>query len=106
MVGPGEGKPVDLGDAEPGAAKPTFVGVGERVLDTARARKAAEARAKLRAYGIVPPDGRCAAGAPQPLRFVRKTLSCPRCGSNDTEKLSEFGSTACKSTWRCKAITR
>lgn len=62
-----------------------------------------EARAKLRAYGIVPPDGRCAAGAPQPLRFVRKTLSCPRCGSNDTEKLSEFGSTACKSTWRCKA---
>lgn len=61
------------------------------------------AREKLRAYGIVPPEGRCAAGAPQPLRFVRKTLACPRCGSTDTEKLSEFGSTACKSTWRCKA---
>ena len=39
---------VDLGDVEPGAAKLTLVGVGERVLDTARARRAAEARAQLR----------------------------------------------------------
>jgi ring-1,2-phenylacetyl-CoA epoxidase subunit PaaD len=62
----------------------------------------AAARDKLRAYGIVPPDGTAALGA-QPLRFVRKTLACPRCGSTDTERLSEFGSTACKSTWRCRS---
>lgn len=62
------------------------------------------AREKLRAYGIVPPEGRAAtvAGA-APLRFVPKALTCPRCGSRNTERLSEFGSTACKATWRCKA---
>lgn len=61
------------------------------------------AREKLRAYGIVPPSGKAAAGAAQPIRFVKRRLVCPRCGSDDTERLSEFGSTACKSTWRCKA---
>ena len=30
-------------------------------------------------------------------------LACPRCGSANTEQLSAFGSTACKSTWRCLA---
>lgn len=59
------------------------------------------AREKLRAYGIVPPGER-AANAPQPLRFHRPSLRCPRCGSDDTERLSEFGSTACKATYRCK----
>lgn len=63
----------------------------------------AAARAKLRAYGIVPPDGRAAVGGAQPIRFVRKTLECPRCGSTNTERLSEFGSTACKATYRCKS---
>ena len=62
----------------------------------------AAAREKLRAYGIVPPQERAASGAAQPIRIVRKPLTCPRCGSNDTERLSEFGSTACKATWRCK----
>ncbi|MFN3987973.1 MAG: 1,2-phenylacetyl-CoA epoxidase subunit PaaD [Rhodocyclaceae bacterium] len=61
------------------------------------------ARAKLRAYGIVPPDGKAPVGAARPLRFVRKTLACPRCGSSDTERLSEFGSTACKATYRCRS---
>lgn len=61
------------------------------------------AREKLRAYGIVPPDGRAAVGAAQPIRFMRKTLTCPRCGSTNTERLSEFGSTACKATYRCKS---
>lgn len=61
------------------------------------------AREKLRAYGIVPPTGRAAVGGVQPIRFVKKTLTCPRCGSQDTERLSEFGSTACKATWRCKS---
>jgi ring-1,2-phenylacetyl-CoA epoxidase subunit PaaD len=29
--------------------------------------------------------------------------TCPRCGSSQTERLSEFGSTACKSLYRCRA---
>ena len=60
------------------------------------------ARAKLREYGIVPPGPRDDATV-QPLRFVRRTLACPRCGAEDTERLSEYGSTACKSTWRCRS---
>ncbi len=63
----------------------------------------ASAKDKLRAYGIVPP-GRCAAdtGA-RTLQFVRRPLPCPRCGSDDTIRLSEFGSTACKALYRCRS---
>lgn len=59
------------------------------------------ARAKLRAYGIVPPAEHTANGS-QPLHFVPRTLDCPRCGSNDTERLSQFGATACKALYRCR----
>ena len=63
-----------------------------------------EGREKLRAYGIAPP-GRCGAAAEQPIRVVRRApqLQCPRCGSAQTEQLSAFGSTACKSLFRCLA---
>jgi len=27
--------------------------------------------------------------------------SCPRCGSAHTERLAQFGSTACKALYRC-----
>jgi ring-1,2-phenylacetyl-CoA epoxidase subunit PaaD len=60
---------------------------------------APEAAERLRAYGIVPPSSAAPAGL-QPLRFVPR-LACPRCGSQHTERLSEFGSTACKATYRC-----
>jgi ring-1,2-phenylacetyl-CoA epoxidase subunit PaaD len=68
-----------------------------------------EARAKLRAYGIAPPTGQCSGYAPgksaeKPLRFVPRLLpepSCPRCGSVHTERLAQFGSTACKALYRC-----
>lgn len=64
----------------------------------------AEGREKLRAYGIAPP-GPVAAGAEQPIRLVHRAslsqLACPRCGSLQTEKLSAFGSTACKALYRC-----
>lgn len=60
------------------------------------------ARERLAAYGIVPPQGGAAERAEQPLRFVPR-LACPRCGSGDTERLSEFGSTACKALYRCRA---
>jgi ring-1,2-phenylacetyl-CoA epoxidase subunit PaaD len=61
----------------------------------------AEGRAKLQAYGIVPPGS-----TEQPIRIVRHAapkLECPRCHSPATEQLSRFGSTPCKSTWRCTA---
>jgi ring-1,2-phenylacetyl-CoA epoxidase subunit PaaD len=40
------------------------------------------------------------------LHFVPRDtlkLACPRCDSRDTERLSAFGSTACKSLYRCRA---
>jgi ring-1,2-phenylacetyl-CoA epoxidase subunit PaaD len=57
-------------------------------------------RAKLRAYGIAPPAPRATRRA---LFGLDEELACPRCGTTATEKLSEFGSTACKSLWRCTA---
>ena len=61
-----------------------------------------EGKRKLREYGIAPPG----ATAEAPIRLVRKApqpVACPRCGSIDTERLSAFGSTACKSMYRCVA---
>ena len=64
----------------------------------------AEGRRKLRDYGIAPPGP--AADSSAPIRIVgRRTeaVACPRCGSAHTERLSAFGSTACKALWRCVA---
>jgi len=47
----------------------------------------AAARARLREYGIAPPE------APR----------CPQCGSSEVTVVSEFGSTACKALYRCQA---
>jgi ring-1,2-phenylacetyl-CoA epoxidase subunit PaaD len=58
-----------------------------------------EGREKLRAYGIAPP----AASSSRAALFGAETPSCPRCLSQDVERISEFGSTACKALWRCKA---
>ena len=58
-------------------------------------------RDKLKAYGISPP-GPVPAAAAQPIRFVPRKVDCPRCGSADTERLAEFGSTPCKSLYRCR----
>ena len=62
-------------------------------------------REKLRAYGIAPP-GSCASAATgnvSPIRLMARDVDCPRCGSPRTERLSAFGSTACKSLYRCLA---
>jgi ring-1,2-phenylacetyl-CoA epoxidase subunit PaaD len=59
----------------------------------------AAAHDKLKQFGIAPPgNGRVAA-----LRGGEEDVACPLCGSGETEKLSQFGSTACKSLWRCLA---
>lgn len=60
----------------------------------------AEAREKLRAYGIAPPTGNAAVH--QPLR-MHEAIPCPRCDSPRSERLSAFGSTACKSLYRCNS---
>lgn len=60
----------------------------------------AAGREKLRAYGIAPPADRKGKSA---LLFVDDTVACPRCGSTETRKVSEFGSTACKALWQCEA---
>lgn len=59
-------------------------------------------RARLAEYGIAPPEHRDQRAAV--VQFVthrHATPACPHCGSKDTERLSEFGSTACKALYRC-----
>ncbi len=51
-----------------------------------------EAKRKLAEFGIAPPDS--------VLAVVPEVL-CPRCSSSGAAKVSEFGSTACKSLWVC-----
>ena len=58
-----------------------------------------DGRRKLKGYGIAPP----APKASRRALFGVETIACPKCGSADTEKLAEFGSTACKALWRCKS---
>lgn len=59
-----------------------------------------EGREKLQQYGIVPPQCHVGEGSEQAIQVVPR-LRCPRCDSGSTQQLSRFGSTACKSTWRC-----
>ena len=56
-------------------------------------------RRKLREYGIAPPR----AASSRRALFGIEQVACPQCGSENTEVLSEFGSTACKALWRCKS---
>ncbi len=62
-------------------------------------RMSEAAREKLRAYGISPPER---ARAKRALFAPSPGVDCPRCGSRETERISEFGSTACKALWRCR----
>ena len=64
----------------------------------------AQGRRKLREYGIAPP-GPASADTGAVVRFVRRgePVACPRCGSDSTQRLSAFGSTACKAMYRCLA---
>lgn len=57
------------------------------------------ARQKLAAFGIAPPEH---TGSRRAL-FGEAQPACPLCGSTDTERISEFGSTPCKSLHRCRA---
>ncbi len=48
-----------------------------------------ESRQKMATYGVAAPSG--------------QTVHCPQCNSEDVAVISEFGSTACKALYRCKA---
>lgn len=59
----------------------------------------AEGRDKLREYGIAPP---ASGGSKRELLHGSRNIACPRCASTDTSVISEFGSTACKASYKCK----
>ena len=61
---------------------------------------APEARERLREYGIVPPGPLRGIDAHR-INIHSRSVPCPRCESQNTERLSEFGSTACKAMYRC-----
>lgn len=64
-----------------------------------------DARDRLRAYGIAPPQvAQADSGDPAlvPLRRSVASMPCPFCGSSRTEERSHFGSTACKSLYVCR----
>ncbi|WP_238335731.1 1,2-phenylacetyl-CoA epoxidase subunit PaaD [Serinicoccus kebangsaanensis] len=64
-----------------------------------------EGRAKLRRFGIAPPTGDRAHGGPPgpvPVGLQLRVVACPHCGSEDTEEVARFGSTACKALRRCR----
>ena len=62
----------------------------------------AQARARLKAYGIAPP-GRAESGGLVQLMRSRAAVQCPHCDSHETEIRSEFGTTACKSLCWCRS---
>lgn len=58
----------------------------------------ADGRKKLRNYGIAPPED---AGLDSDGLTPEAHAQCPHCGSRNTRRISEFGSTACKALFQC-----
>jgi ring-1,2-phenylacetyl-CoA epoxidase subunit PaaD len=55
-------------------------------------------RANLKAYGIAPPENEI----DKSTLFAKPLIiPCPKCDSNNTKMVSEFGSTACKAHYQC-----
>jgi len=116
---------VDVGDVVVVRLTPTYSGcpatevIEQAVIETLRSRGvdrvriervlsppwttdwiSAQGRAKLAGYGIAPPpEGAGRYG----LTHGSLAVACPRCGSRHTALVSEFGSTACKASYRCQS---
>jgi ring-1,2-phenylacetyl-CoA epoxidase subunit PaaD len=60
-----------------------------------------DGRRRLQEHGIAPPERRPV--GPVLVQLGLPRLTCPQCGSTDTEELSRFGSTSCKAMWRCRS---
>jgi ring-1,2-phenylacetyl-CoA epoxidase subunit PaaD len=58
-----------------------------------------KAKSKLKHYGIAPPVHKSTDKSV--MTGANKTVPCPRCETTNTEMVSQFGSTACKSMYRC-----
>ena len=58
----------------------------------------AEGRNKLKEYGIAPPEH---GASKRELLQGKRSVACPRCDSTNTQVVSEFGSTACKASYKC-----
>jgi len=58
----------------------------------------ATGREKLLAYGIAPPGS----AASKRALLGKTAITCPRCRSDRTVLVSEFGSTACKASYKCE----
>jgi len=64
----------------------------------------AQARQKLRDFGISPPHTVPPANVVQfarPAASATLDVPCPRCGSSNTTETSHFSSTACKALYKC-----
>jgi ring-1,2-phenylacetyl-CoA epoxidase subunit PaaD len=57
-----------------------------------------EGRRKLEAFGIAPPEKSVSSAR---HLFRAPVVACPRCASQATQRVSEFGSTPCKAHYRC-----
>jgi len=55
---------------------------------------------KLKAYGIAPPNPKQMVCEPD-LFQQEESIQCPHCNSYNTRMISQFGSTACKSLYKC-----
>lgn len=65
----------------------------------------AEAKDKLRAYGIAPPHSKPLNSDHSLVQWMKPAsllkVACPQCGSDNTTETSHFGSTACKAMYTC-----
>ena len=59
-----------------------------------------QGKIKLQEYGIAPPQTKARI---RKMFDSEESIICPRCLSNQTRLVSEYGSTACKSMYQCKA---
>jgi ring-1,2-phenylacetyl-CoA epoxidase subunit PaaD len=65
----------------------------------------ADGRRKLAEAGIAPPRSHRKASGPVPLTLFAAgpPVTCPACGSSDTQRTAAFSGTACKDLHRCQA---
>ena len=59
-----------------------------------------EGKRKLQEYGIAPPYRKAASTLGL---FEEDKVTCPRCSSEDTELVSQFGPTSCKALYKCNS---
>jgi ring-1,2-phenylacetyl-CoA epoxidase subunit PaaD len=59
-----------------------------------------EGKRKLKEYGIAPPNPKQQV-CHQELFAAAEAVQCPHCNSFHTQRVSEFGSTACKALYKC-----